>query len=122
MASSTSGMPRPVLAEISTASEASMPMTSSICVADAGGLGGGEVDLVEDRDDLVAGVDRLVDVGERLRLDALGGVDDEERAFDGAHRAGDLVGEVDVAGGVDEVEDVGLAVVRACIRGGRSGP
>ena len=80
-------------------------------LADAVGLGGGEVDLVEDGDDLVAGVDRLVDVGQRLRLDALGGVDDEERAFDGAHRAGDLVGEVDVAGGVDEVEDVGLAVV-----------
>ena len=38
---------------------------------DAVGLGGGEVDLVEDRDDLVAGVDRLVDVGERLGLDAL---------------------------------------------------
>jgi hypothetical protein len=31
IASSTSGMPRPVLAEIITASEASMPMTSSIC-------------------------------------------------------------------------------------------
>ena len=87
-----------------------MPMTSSICSLDAVGLGGGEVDLVEDGDDLVAGVDRLVDVGERLRLDALAGVDDEERALDGAHRAGDLVGEVDVAGGVDEVEDVGLAV------------
>ena len=75
------------------------------------GLGGGEVDLVEDGDDLVAGVDGLVDVGERLGLDALGGVDHEERAFDGAHGAGDLVGEVDVAGGVDEVEDVGLAVL-----------
>ena len=80
-------------------------------LADAGGLGGGEVDLVEDGDDLVAGVDGLVDVGERLGLDALGGVDDEQRALDGAHRAGDLVGEVDVAGGVDEVEDVELAVL-----------
>ena len=99
-----------------------MPMTSSICSLTRVGLGGGEVDLVEDGDDLVAGVDRLVDVGEGLGLDALGGVDDEERALDGAHRAGDLVGEVDVAGGVDEVEDVELAVLGACIRGGRSGP
>ncbi len=80
-------------------------------LAHAVGFGGGEVDLVEDGDDLVAGVDRLVDVGERLRLDALGGVDHEERALDGAHRAGDLVGEVDVARRVDQVEDVGLAVL-----------
>jgi hypothetical protein len=79
------------------------------------GLGGGEVDLVEDGDDLVVGVDGLVDVGERLGLDALGGVDDEERAFDRAHGAGDLVAEVDVAGGVDEVEDVGLAVLRGVV-------
>ena len=91
-----------------------MPMTSSIWSLTRVGLGGGEVDLVEDGDDLVAGVDRLVDVGEGLGLDALGGVDDEERALDGAHRAGDLVGEVDVAGGVDEVEDVGPG--RPCAR------
>ena len=31
MASSVSAMPRPVLAEASTASDASMPITSSIC-------------------------------------------------------------------------------------------
>ena len=34
-------------------------------------IGGGQVDLVEDGDDLVVGVDGLIDVGERLRLDAL---------------------------------------------------
>jgi hypothetical protein len=101
-------MPRPVLAEISIASEASMPITSSICWLDAVGLGGGQVDLVEDRDDLVVGVDRLVDVGERLRLDALAGVDHQQRALaGGAASAVDLVGEVDMAGRVDQVEDVG---------------
>ena len=52
-------------------------------LADLVGLGGGEVDLVDDGDDLVVGVDGLVDVGERLRLDALGGVDDEQRALAG---------------------------------------
>ena len=31
--------------------------------------------------DLVVVLDRLVDVGQRLRLDALGGVDDEQRAL-----------------------------------------
>ena len=80
-------------------------------------LGGGEVDLVENRHDLVVGVDGLVDVGQRLRLDPLGGVDHQQRTLDRAHRAGDLVGEVDVAGGVDQVEDivqpVGGGVVQA---------
>ena len=86
-------------------------MTSSICSLIAVGLGGGQVDLVEDRDDLVAGVERLIDIGERLRLDALAGVDDQERAFAGGQRARHLIGEVDVAGRVHQVEDVGLAVL-----------
>jgi hypothetical protein len=38
---------------------------------DAVGLGGRQIDLVEDRHDFVAGVERVIDVGERLRLDAL---------------------------------------------------
>ena len=45
------------------------------------GVGIGEVDLVDDRDHLEVVVDRLVHVGERLRLDALGRVDDEQRAL-----------------------------------------
>ena len=56
--------------------------------------------------------EREVDVGERLRLDALRGVDDEDRALAGLEAAADLVGEVDVAGRVDEVEAVRLAVAR----------
>ncbi len=79
--------------------------------ADLLGLGGGEVDLVDDGDDLVVVLDRLVDVGERLRLDPLRGVDDQQRAFARGEAAGDLVGEVDVAGGVHQVELIGLAVL-----------
>ncbi len=75
-------------------------------------FGGGQVDLVEDRDDFVIRVDGLIDVGQRLRLDALGGVDHQQRAFDGAHGAADLVAEIDMAGGVDQVQDIGLAVLR----------
>jgi hypothetical protein len=41
MASSTSGMPSPVLAEQSTASEASMPITSSIWMRTASGSAAG---------------------------------------------------------------------------------
>ena len=70
-----------------------------------------QIDLVEHRDDVEIVVERDVDVGERLRLDALRGVDDQERAFAGGQRPRHLVVEVDVAGRVDQVELIGLAVV-----------
>ncbi len=73
-------------------------------------VGAGEIDFVDDGDDFEAVVDGEVGVGEGLGLDALGGIDDEQRAFAGGEGAGDFVGEVDVAGRVDEVELVDLAV------------
>jgi len=82
---------------------------------DLGGLGGRQIDLVEHRHDLVAVVDCLVDVGERLRLNALARVDHEQRALAGGKRAVDLVGEVDMAGRVDQVEHVIPAVARPVI-------
>ena len=66
-------------------------------LGDALGLGAGQVDLVQARDQLEPGVDREVGVGDRLGLDALRGVDDEQRALARGQRAADLVGEVDVA-------------------------
>jgi hypothetical protein len=51
-----------------------------------------------------------VEVGHGLGLDALGGVDHQDGALAGGEGAGDLVGEIDVAGGVEQVELVGLAV------------
>ena len=54
---------------------------------------------------------REVGVGERLRLDALAGVHDQHRALARGQRARDLVAEVHVAGGVDQVQLVGLAVL-----------
>ena len=74
-------------------------------------VGAGEIDFVDDGDDLEAVRDGEVGVGECLGLDALRCIDDEQRAFAGGERARDLVGEVDVAGRVDEVELIGLAVV-----------
>ena len=71
-------------------------------------VGGRQVDLVEHRHHFQALLDRGVAVGDRLRLDALRGVDHQQRAFAGGERARDFVAEVDVAGGVDEVELVGL--------------
>ena len=55
-------------------------------------------------------LERQVEVRERLRLDALRGIDEQDRAFARGERAADLVGEVDVAGGVDHVQRVRVAV------------
>ena len=56
-------------------------------------------------------LDSLVDIGERLRLDALGGVHHQQRAFAGRQAARDFVGKVDMAGRVHEVQDIGLAIL-----------
>src|SRR3984957_5225463 len=72
--------------------------------AGLGADGAGEIDLVDDWNDLKAVGDGEIGVCEGLGFDALRGIDDEECALAGGQGAGDLVGEVDVAGGVDEVE------------------
>jgi hypothetical protein len=69
------------------------------------GVRGGQIDLVEDRDDREVLLQRQVQVRQRLRLDALRRVDEQHRALARLQRPADLVGEVDVAGGVDEVQD-----------------
>ena len=54
---------------------------------------------------------REVGIGQRLRFDALAGVDHQQRALAGLQAARDLVGEIDVAGRIDQIELIGLAVV-----------
>ena len=82
-------------------------------------IGVGQVHLVQDGHDLDAELQRRVAIGNRLCLDALAGVDHQQRAFAGRQRAADFVGEVDVAGRVDQVEVVDLAVLgRVFQRGG----
>ena len=68
------------------------------------GLRARQIDLVEDRDDLEARVEREKEIRERLRLNPLRGVDDEDRALARGERARDLVREVDVPRRVDEIE------------------
>src|SRR5690606_22736774 len=75
-------------------------------------VGGGQIDLVQHRHYFQPLLHRGVAVGDGLGLHALGGIDHQQRALAGGQRAADLVAEVDVAGGVDEVEVVGLAVAR----------
>ena len=60
-------------------------------------------------------LDRLVDVGERLRLDPLRRVDHQQRALAGGEAAAHLIGEVDMARRVHQVEDIILPVRGAVI-------
>ena len=49
-----------------------------------------------------------IEVGDGLRLDALGGVDHQQCAFAGCDGTGNLVGEIHMARSVDEVQHVVL--------------
>ena len=51
-------------------------------------------------------------IGERLRLDPLARINDKDGAVAGLQASRDLVGEVNVARGVDQIEAVGEAIVR----------
>ena len=51
-----------------------------------------------------------MDIGHRLGLDALGGVNDQHGPFAGAQAAGDFVGKIHMARGVNEVQLVSFAV------------
>ena len=70
-----------------------------------------QVDLVDDRDDREVVLHGEVDIRHGLRLDALGGVDDEEGPLAGGEGAADFVGEIDVTGRVDQVELIFLTVL-----------
>ena len=85
------------------------------------GLGGRQVDLVEDRDDRESLAECEVDVGQRLRLDPLRCVDDQDGALTCLEASTDLVGEVDVAGRVDQVQAVDQAVVRQVLEADGAG-
>ena len=85
------------------------------------GLRAGQVDLVDDRDDLEVAVDGQVRVGQRLRLHALARVHHQQRALARGQRPGDLVGEVHVARRVDQVQDVLLPVVGRVVQADRVG-
>ena len=70
-----------------------------------------EVDLVDDRDDREFLFVGQMDIGHRLGLDTLGGVDNQDRPFAGGQTAGNLVGKVDVPRGIHEVEGILLTIL-----------
>ena len=71
----------------------------------------GQVDLVDHRDDGEVVLHGQIEVGHGLGLHALGGVHQQQHPLAGGQGPGDLVGEIHVARGVDEVELVFDAVV-----------
>ena len=82
-------------------------------------LGDEAVELVEDEAGAEALEEGLAQRGVGLDVDALDGVDEDERRVGEARGGGDLGAEVDVAGGVDEVDPVrGGAVAVAEEHGG----
>ena len=72
------------------------------------GVGRRKIDLVHDRHDLELVLDREVRVRERLRLDPLRRVDDEHGPLARLQRARHLVGEVDMARRIDQVQLMAL--------------
>ena len=82
------------------------------------GLGAGQVDFIDDGDEFQIRVDGLVEVGHGLGFDALGGVDHQHGPLAGGQGPADFVVKVHVAGGVDEVQLVGLAVPHVVHRHG----
>ena len=45
-----------------------------------------------------------MNVGHRLRLDALSGIHDQQRAFTSGQAAGNFIGEIDVSGRIEQIE------------------
>ena len=71
-----------------------------------------EIDLVDDGNDFETVIDGEIGIGESLGFDSLRGIDDQERAFAGGQGARDFVGKIYVAGRVNQIELIGLAILR----------
>ncbi len=80
-----------------------------------------QVNLVNDRYDFQILLPRQMHVGDGLRLHALRRIHDEQRAFARAQAARDFVGEIHVAGRVNQVQLIGLAVARRVTHRNRMG-
>ena len=96
-------------------------MTSSISVLHALRFGARQIDLVDHRKNFQIVIERHVHVGHSLRLDSLSRIDDEQRTFAGRQAARYFVSEIDVPGGVDQIELVLFAVLGAVAQADRAG-
>src|SRR5258705_5747904 len=77
----------------------------------------GQVDLVDDRQHRQPLLDGGVAVRDALRLDTLRGIDHQQRAVAGGQPPRDFVGEINVAGRIDQIELVALSGTRDVVQG-----
>ena len=82
-------------------------------------IGVRQINFVDDRNDRQVLLHRQMHVGDRLRLHALRGIDDEQRPFARAQAARHLVGKIHVPGRVDQIELVRLTVLGQVKHGDR---
>ena len=71
---------------------------------------GRQIDLIDHRQQFQIIIQGQVEVGDRLRLDPLGSIDHNQRAFAGHEGTPHFVRKIDVPGRVDEIQQVVLAV------------
>ena len=74
-------------------------------------VGRGQIDLIDDRNDLQAVIDGEIGVGQCLRFHSLACVHYQQCALARGQRARNFVAEVHVARSIDQVELIGVAVV-----------
>ncbi len=80
-------------------------------ILDAVDLRRGQVDFVDDRDDVQVVLHGQIEVGQGLGFDPLAGVHEQQGPFAGGQGAGDLVGKIHVARGVDQIQVVAPAIL-----------
>ena len=79
-------------------------------------LGRRQIDLVDHRNNFQIVMQRQIGIRQRLRFHALRRVHHQQRAFAGLQAARNFVGEIDVAGRVDQIELIILPVLGAIVQ------
>ena len=72
-----------------------------------------KVNFIDDRNNGQALFERQMDVGDRLRLNPLSGIHDQQGAFASREASGDFIGEIDVSRGIEQVKPVIVSIFRA---------
>ena len=83
---------------------------------DALRLGGRQIDLVQHRHNLMVHINRLIDIGQGLRLNPLAGINHQKRAFASRQRAVYFIGKIDMARRINQVQLISLAILRLIIQ------
>ena len=121
MPSSTSAIPLPSFALVKTASLPSSPMDVFELLPYALWFGTGQIDFVNHGENFELMVKRQIGVGQRLRLDPLGRVDDQDGALAGGQTTRHLIGKINGDRGYQSGSDNMQRRPEPDSAGGRSG-